>query len=104
MIKGSKGLRKARSIHEKKAVLSRRTMRGLTGAELTKWLGGAFLLMLIVFYLIANYDYIINGLMCFGETMMGWKTHYHIPMRDGSAYPNCTATIIGGEGVDGDNN
>lgn len=73
------------------------TMRGLTGRQLVVWIGGGFIAALVVFYLIANWDYIGNGFLCFAEDVAGMKKHYHFPMRDGGAY-TCKSNGVTGDG------
>lgn len=77
---------------------------GMSGKAIAIFVGGMFLAALIIFFLIANWDYIGNGILCFAQGVAGMNTHYHFPMRDGSVYPNCTANASGGQGTAGDGN
>lgn len=77
--------------------------RGVSGYKLVAFIGGGFILAVFIFYLLGNWDVVVNSMMCFFQNMGGMNTHYHIPMRDGSAF-GCSklGTDIGtGNAADG---
>lgn len=60
--------------------------KGLSGKQIALFVGGGFIVMIIVFYLIGNWDGIGNGFICWAQNVAGMSPHYHFPMRDGTNY------------------
>ncbi len=56
----------------------------MSGKKAMMLVGGAFLVAIIVFYLIFNWDSLGNLLLCWGQHLMGIKSdeHFHFPMSE----------------------
>lgn len=56
----------------------------MDGKKIMLFVGGAFVVAIIVFYLIGNWDNLANLVLCWGQKQMGIEAdaHFHIPMSE----------------------
>ena len=66
----------------------------MSGKKIMLFVGGAFVVAIIIFFLIQKWDYLGNLVLCWGQSIMGIEQdeHFHFPLseRNGGGDFTCT--------------
>lgn len=56
----------------------------MSGKKIMLFVGGAFVVAIIIFYLINNWDTLGNLVLCWGQSVMGISSdeHFHFPLSE----------------------